>query len=161
MSLNTAALEFESILNRAVRQQIISDVPLGAFLSGGVDSSTLVALMQAQSSRPVRTFTIGFQDSGFDEAPYARKIAEHLGTEHTETYVGWERALELIPRLPEIYDEPFADSSQIPTYLVSSVTRRHVMVSIPGTEGMSSWRDMSVTGWAECWRAPSRSFLGG
>lgn len=130
-----AADELERLLKESIKDQMVADVPVGAFLSAGIDSSTIVALMQAQSSQKVRTFTIGMEDPKYNEAAYAKEIANHLGTDHTELYITEKDAKEVIPKLAWMFSEPFADSSQIPTYLVSKMTREHVTVSLSGDGG--------------------------
>ena len=134
-SRQEAADELERLLKASIKDQMVADVPVGAFLSAGIDSSTIVALMQAQSNQKVRSFTIGMDDPKYNEATYAKEIAMHLGTEHTELYITEEDAKAVIPKLSWMFAEPFADSSQIPTYLVSKMTREHVTVSLSGDGG--------------------------
>ena len=166
-----AAEELERLLKESIRGQMVADVPVGAFLSAGIDSSTIVSLMQSLSDRKIRTFTIGMWDKDFNEAEIAKEIASHLGTEHTELYITEQDAKQVIPKLSSMFGEPFADSSQIPTYLVSKMTKEHVTVSLSGDGGDELFCGYSTYSsidriWKKTWqipyaiRKPASAFLG-
>jgi len=135
ISFDEAKRETEKILTKAFQYRIVADVPVGVFLSGGYDSATLTAILQKDNPKPLKTFTIGMPDIGLNEAPFAKEIARHLGTDHTEYMCTEEEAVRIVPELPYYYDEPFADSSAIPTMLVSRIAREQVTVALSADGG--------------------------
>jgi len=152
-----AADQLEGLLRSSVRNQMLADVPLGALLSGGIDSSLITALMQQESCRPIRSFTIGFDDAAYDESASARQIAAHIGTDHTELFVTPDHVLDLIETLPDLYDEPFSDASQLPTHLVAQITRNHVTVCLTGDGGDEAFAGYNRHFWAPAiWNKISR-----
>lgn len=152
-----AVQALDALLRDSVRRRMVADVPVGAFLSGGIDSSTVVALMQAESNAPARSFTIGFSDAAYDESAIARQVADHLRTDHTEIRLDASDALNLVPNIPDWFDEPFADSSQLPTYLVAQVTRKHVTVALSGDGGDELFAGYPKYAWLDqVWRAAGR-----